>query len=133
MVVVAAIVPQFVLILNQWEAMSWNHIGILLLIAAFLVFIVLKISPRFEPRKKIRFGENSFALYQDDAIHWHLPYSHVNSVDLKRREHVWLNRAHMLKVFNGSGDQLIEQDVEFLSAAQRVELLAELKERMGNA
>ncbi len=39
----------------------------------------------------------------------------------------------MLKMFNGSGDQLIEQDVEFLSAAQRVELLAELKDRMGNA
>ncbi|MBB6520302.1 hypothetical protein [Pseudoteredinibacter isoporae] len=131
--VVAVFVPQLILMFKWWGKMSGSHIGIMLVLMVMLLLIVLKVAPRFEPQKKIRFGQNTLAMYQDEAIHWHIPYSDIDRFTINRREHLFLNRANMLNVFNGAGDQLIEQDVEFLSADQRTELLGLMKERCCSA
>ncbi|GAA6151290.1 hypothetical protein [Pseudoteredinibacter isoporae] len=131
-IILSICMPLFFLILERWKEMDLGQLAVVLIVAVLLVFVMVKISPKFEPRKRIRFGERSLAMYQDDAIHWHIPYSDIHSFSIALSESVYLNRGNRLTVFNSIGEQLIDQDVSFLSANQRDELLEMLSRRHGD-
>ncbi len=97
-------------------------------ILGLIAYLFYYISPKLSPKKSIRLGDNSLAMYQDNAINWHVLLTDIGSCDIQRRnETMFKSRAKILSVYNREGEKIIEQDIEFLNADQHQILLGKIQ------
>lgn len=103
-------------------------------VAVVLIFLVYYFSPKLTPKKLIRLDEGFLSMHQDEAVHWHIPFSEIKHFDIQRRkETAFKSRAKMLNIYNQQEQKIIEQELEFLSKDQQILLLDSLKEACAKA